>query len=155
MMMEIVPATELHARSLGRRLRPDDLNEVRIAYGGGEPIGDGVAMLSHGVRCSTWCSTAVVASRPVAMWGVVAGTALGGYGIPWMLGSMECSGLPFQMVRVGRREVARMLALYPRLVNYVAAEYTAAVRFIEVLGFAVGDTVTLDGGVVRRFERRR
>ncbi len=87
-------------------------------------------------RHSLFAGTAFVDGEIAAMWGLCA-DMLSDCGEPWLVTTNAVEAIPVTFVREGRRQVARMLAVKPRLENMVAARYQRAVRFLEVLGFVV------------------
>lgn len=145
---QIVEATAAHVRALSGRLRAEDALEITAL--GENPR----AALWHSWRGSPYRRTVLVGDAPAAMWGVH-GDLLGVAGVPWLLTAPEIEHIPVALVREGRREVAAMLRLYPRIENYVMASYARAVRFIGMLGFTVGEPVSLHGVAFRPFRLER
>jgi hypothetical protein len=82
--------------------------------------------------------TALIDGAIAAMWGV-SGSAFGHTGYPWLMTAPVIETLPVSFVRQARREVGRMLATHRRLEGSVAAQYAMACRFLETLGFTLGD----------------
>jgi hypothetical protein len=80
--------------------------------------------------------TALVGSQVVAMWGLC-GPSLGDIGYPYLMTSPLIEKIPITFIKIARKEVAHMLRHRLRLEGYVAANYRAAVRLLEVLGFTV------------------
>jgi len=81
--------------------------------------------------------TAIIDEQIAAMWGLE-GTMLGNIGYPWMLTAPPIEKIPVAFVREARKGVWEMLQIKNRLEGYVAADYTCACRFLEVLGFELG-----------------
>lgn len=141
----IIEATPAHLLALRDRLRAEDRAEITCA--GWTP------------RRALWRSyRGSVIRRTVLIDGMVAaiggcgGSVLAGVGNPWLLTAPEFERLPVAMVREGRAEIAKMLGLFPRLENMVAAEYRRACRFLEVLGFVLEAPVPV-GPSAARFRR--
>lgn len=148
-MLEIVPAHPRHMAELAMRLRAGDRGEI-VTMGL-----DVDTALSVTWRESMMTHAATVDGRLAAVWGV-GGAALGGCGRPWLLTTPAFELLKFQAVRHGRMEIRRWLEVYHRLENYVLAEYRAACRLLEVLGFNLDAPVPLPtGGSVRLFWMER
>lgn len=135
-----------HLRAIRDRLRAEDAREVACT---------GVtaaAALWTSYRASVLRRAVIVDGAVAAVWGC-GGSAMGHLGQPWLLTAPEIERIPVTLVREGRREVAAMTAIYPRLENYVAAEYARACRFLELLGFELDAAVPigLNGALFRRF----
>lgn len=147
-MIEIVPATQRHADYLRDRLRMGDLLEVTCL--GVSPA----EALRASLAGSIFARTGISDGRIAAMWGC-GGSPLGGVGEPWLLTTAEVERIPISMVRVARREVGAMLGLFPVLVNFVAADYRQACRFLEVVGFTLGPAFQFSGAPWREFRMVR
>ena len=136
MSFTITTALPLHLSALRSRLRTGDRMELTCM--GLTPAR--ALWLSY--RASLVRRVALIDGQPIAAWGC-AGVALGGVGEPWLLTAPEVERSPVRMVRAARGEVDLMLEIYPTLRNYVAAEYRQACRFLEVLGFQLGEPFAL------------
>lgn len=79
---------------------------------------------------------AAIDGEVAAMWGL-GGDILSDTGEPWLMTAPPVERAPVSFLRVARAELAAMLAIKPRLENYVAADYRKAVRLLEKLGFAL------------------
>lgn len=66
------------------------------------------------------------------------GPMLGDIGEPYLMTAPVAERVPIAFVRYARSAVAEMMQHKLRLEGYVAAEYSAACRLLEVLGFTVG-----------------
>lgn len=148
--VSIVPALPEHCDLLAANLRHGDRAEVQAA---------GLSRyraVGHAFRNGVMCRTAFVDGDIAAMWGL-GGGLLSATGTPWLLTTAAAERVPFAYVRIGRAQVAAMLALRPVLVNYVAANYDRAIRFLELLGFTLDDPAPFGDrdALFRRFELRR
>lgn len=145
-MYQIVPSEISHVHWLAARLRSEDRREIECAG-----INPRVA-IRDSFRNGVMRSTALVDGEIAAMWGL-GGTLLSNVGQPWLLTTPVIERVPVTMVKVGREQVAAMLERRSRLENYVAAEYTRACRFLEVLGFTLDEPQVLGskGAMFRRF----
>lgn len=132
-VVSVVPATESHVNALSLRLREADVREVvRL---GDEPL----TAVAGSWRRSPVCRAALVNGTVAAMWGA-AGTPMGFVGQPWLLTAPACelvSSLTF--ARIYCREARGMLALFPKLENYVDASYDGAVRLLQLAGFTLDE----------------
>lgn len=145
--VEIVEATSAHVRALKDNLREKDRQEIE-AFGFSCAKG-----LWRSYRNGLRNRTALIDGKVGAMWGV-GGAYLGSVGQPWLLTSSDVYRIsPLRFARLYQKEVIRMLELFPRLENYVSADYAAAVRLLSIAGFDIGPIVKVGGGFYRKFER--
>ena len=117
--------------ALAARLRPGDRAEIEAVRR--EPR----RVLRASFRASlTPPKVAVVDGEIAAMWGL-GGDLLSDHGAPWLMTGTVCDRVPVTFMKVARAELALMLAVKPRLENYVDATYAKAVRLLEALGFHI------------------
>ncbi len=149
--ISIVDALPEHVSVLKSNLREEDKREV---------MGLGVSIqqsLWYGYKNSVYRKTALIDSIPVAMWGLC-GVLLGGKGLPWLLTSPDVTRLsPLKFARIYQEEVKKMLSMFPILENLVDAEYAAAVRLLDIVGFSIGESEPLgyDGAMYKKFRIER
>lgn len=133
--IEILPATTQHVQELGVIMNAEDWLEA-------EQLG----MTPHRAlwrswKMSTLRNAAIVDGEVAAIWGVV-GTFMGLTGRIWMVTgpkAREVSSLDFALLY--RREVRKMLEIYPRLENIVDNNYSMSLRMLAISGFSLGDPV--------------
>lgn len=150
MKIEIVETTAEHVRKLAGNLREGDIHEIEIY---GFPTNKA---LWRSFKGSILRRTALVDDKVAAIWGV-GGVPLSETGQPFLMTSVEVEKVsPLKFVRIYQEEVLRMLQLFPRLVNYVDAAYTKAVRLLDIIGFEIGDPepLGLKGALFRKFEMK-
>ena len=117
--------------ALALHLRPGDRAE--IAAIGKEPR----RVLRQSFRSSLYAPRcAMVDGEVAAMWGI-GGDILSDIGAPWLMTGTVCDRVPVTFLRVAKAELAAMLAVKRRLENFVAADYSKAIRLLEVLGFTL------------------
>ncbi len=116
---------------LARNLRDGDRLEV-AGYG----VAPNIAIRAS-FRNALYRRVAVIDGEVAAMWGV-GGAAFGCTGYPWLMTAPPVERVPVLFIRVARWELGRMRRMYHRLTGQVAAEYTMACRFLDVLGFTLG-----------------
>lgn len=131
-MLAIVPALPGHALELAPRLRAGDLAEIEAASG--RPVDE---VLLDSLDRSVWAETLMLDGRPEAIGGLCTLSLVSGPGVPWMVGSDRLTERARWFLRQSRRQVARMLALYGSLVNFVDARNAASIRYLRHLGFAL------------------
>jgi hypothetical protein len=139
----VAPTTAEHVARL--ELRPADAAEV-AAFGmtREEALHDSVAR-------SIWSETYLVDGVPAAIVGLGRSALVGGHGVPWMLASPICERYRKLLLLEGRRQVARMRAEAPPLVNYVHAVNYRAIRWLRWLGFTLEPAQRLARGWFHRF----
>lgn len=147
----ICPGRAEHIRELATTLRYADKQEI-VKFGITPQ-----AALWNGFRGSTMCRAALIDGKLAAVWGVK-GVILGSVGHPWLLTSDVVSEIsPIRFARIYARELEEMLEHYPKLFNYVDAEYLEAVRLLDIVGFKIGPPEPLGryGAIYRKFEMER
>lgn len=128
----IVPGHPGHIAALAARMRIGDSHELHAL---GMTAQEGARI---SLRESLYARTVFVDGEMAAMFGL-GGSFISRDGQPWLLTTPAIERVPFAFARVGRQLVAEMLTHKPFLWNYVTAEYHAAVRLLEILGFTVDD----------------
>lgn len=150
MKLDIIPTTQAHLDEIGARLRRGDVLEITC-------LGiDVIGALQRSLTGSVFSRTALLDGRPAAAWGC-GGSILGGVGEPWLMTTPESARNPVRFVRVAQREMGAMLALFPVLANYVAADYRQAVDFLQFVGFRLGPVIAMgpQGSPYREFRMER
>lgn len=149
MRLDILPTTQAHLDEIGARLRAGDALEITC-------LGIDVAgALRRSLAGSVMARTALLDGRPAAAWGC-GGALLGGVGEPWLMTTPESARNPVRFVRVAQREMGAMLAIFPVLANYVAADYRQATEFLQFVGFRLGPVVRVASGApYREFRMER
>lgn len=147
-MIEFVPASPAHVGTIALRMR--EIDRLECAIMGRTPK----QALRASLMASSLAWTAKVDGRPEAMFGAAAVSLMDREGSPWLLlteaGAREAKSL----VRDGRRYADLMQAEYSVLANVVHADNHLACRWLERLGFTLGETFAMHGHRMRRFERR-
>ncbi len=137
MEIEIVDATEEHARGLAPNLRAADALEVKVSSG----LTPENALLAS-VKLSTHSWTALLDGKPEIMWGVAPYSYTDSrlnQGVVWLLSSDEMYKIPGRFVKESHIYVAKMLETFDTLFNYVHAENIASCKWLENLGFKAVD----------------
>lgn len=144
--LTIRPATLGDADWLAPRLRQRDLDEARAAGGA-----DVEATLYDAITRSGDLCWTVEAKRPLFVVGCAPAEGIPGLGSPWLLATDAVARYPAALTRVSRQCLAQMLAAYSALYNYVDVRNVDSVRWLELLGFTVGEPEIY--GVERRLFR--
>lgn len=136
----IRPAAIADVYALASRLRPGDRAEI-------DAIGkDPRVVLRASFRSSLTPPRAIFVSSFENPSGEIAaicglgGDILSDTGAPWLMTAHAAERVsPRVFLSIARAELAAMLAVKPKLENYVDARYGKAVRLLEVLGFGIDD----------------
>lgn len=154
--IEIVYATHDHAHYVAARMRAADVREVYRISGLGPLHG-----LLWSLENSHVAWTVLVNNEPACLFGL-AHVDLSFVGqddswwSPWMLGTDRLAAYPLHLLRYGRAIVQILTHRCGRLQNWVDAENTAAIQFLEWVGFTLDSPAPCGAFSLpfRRFERR-
>ena len=118
-----------------------------------ERIG-GAKVLQNAVALSVHSFAGVVDGVPAFVGGVVqADDAVTGR--VWMMATPAVDRAKKFYLRETRRQVGLMLEMFDRLETKVAVEYPRSLRWLEWLGFKIGEAVEMNGRLVRPVELAR
>ena len=147
--IRVVPAKACHIRTIARRMRQADRDEIEAAAG--KTPG---AALTYSLRKSTHAWTALIDGRPEMMFGVGDINILTGVGAPWLLGTdaVELHYVSFLRQSVSFRD--QLLRRYPIMRNFVDDRNRISKRWLEWLGAKFSDPVEVGGYPFRMFELR-
>ena len=144
-MIEVVESIFSHAYDLNLHLREKDRQEI-LAFG--MPVRRSVY---NCYRKACYRKTALIDGNVAAMWGV-AGTPLSLVGTPYLLtGDLVTKVSPLVFVRIYKQEVSEMLSLFPRLENYVHADYEEAIKLLKISGFSITDPIQVGDNMFYKF----
>ena len=104
-------------------------------------------------RFSLFRHSAFVDGEIGAMWGV-RGSALGGSGEPWLVGTALMDRYPVTSVKMALDEIASMRAIWPRLGGLVVLSDARACRFAAFLGAAIAETEYRGGVATFEFAQK-
>lgn len=145
----IVDANSAHIRELRETIRDQDKHEIE-SYGFSCARG-----LWRSFRGGLMNKTALIDGRVAAIWGV-GGTFMGETGQPWLMTSDEVRKIsPLKFARLYKKEVDKMLELFPRLENYVSESYHESIRMLSIVGFTIGEPERVGNGMFRKFTLTR
>lgn len=142
-MITVLIATEADARELAPLLRVEDRLEVLAL--GFDPI-EGLLQSLAGAR-ESWTYRAE--GQIVCMAGITPRSLIGRTGVPWLLGSELVRRHRRSFMLETRRMVAHWLTQFDSLTNIVDARYGAAIRWLDWLGFEIGEPFPLANGRFR------
>lgn len=147
-MIEFVAASPAHVGTIASRMREIDRRECAIM--GHTPK----EALRLSLRASTYAWTAKVDGRPEAMFGVSTVSLLTGEGSPWLLLTTDAMRHARALLVEGRSYSDLIQSAFPVLANNLHAENSTAIRWLERLGYRVGEVFDMGGHPMRPFERR-
>lgn len=127
--VQVVPATELHARAIAQRMRAEDLAEVEERYV--------LTWLLAGLRSSEFARAMLINGEVAMLFGVVASG--GEQPVAWALTSRTVGRHLRTFLCACRTALAELLERYERLIGYVDVRFGAAVRWAKWLGFELGE----------------
>ena len=135
-MIIVRPMVEANIEVIAASARQADRDE--IVEGCGQTV---AGALSYGLRASVAAHVICWGDTPLAAFGDVSHSPCAGIGIPWLVSThaIEQHARPF--LRACRPLLNLMLVRHPTLVNYVDARNTAAIRWLEWLGFTMSSPV--------------
>lgn len=147
--IRFVPARAAHARTIARRMRQADIDEV-MASSSKSPF----EALAFSLRRSALAWTATINGRPEVMFGVADLNILAGVGAPWLLGTKAVETHSIAFLRQSAWWRDQLLSRYPILRNFVHDRNAVAIRQLRWMGFRLLDPVTINGHAFRLFELR-
>ncbi len=147
--LKIVPAKPAHIRTIARRMRKADRDEVR-ASSGCTPQ----KALVFSLRKSSVAYTVLIDGRPEVMFGVGDLNILTGVGAPWLLGTDAVERHYVAFLRGSREWRGKLLMRYPIMRNLVDERNRVSVRWLKWLGCTLSDPVVIRGHRFHLFELR-
>jgi len=133
--VEIRDTTMHDVLHLAKHLREPDMREM-VAYGITE--NHERALLDSAAR-SYHCWTGFIDGKLACVFGVA--ETQPGQGSPWMMGTPLLDDHQRVLAKQTPIYVARMLATFPHLVNFVHVENDVSIRWLKRIGFTVHDPV--------------
>lgn len=130
----IVPATLEHVERMAPHMRDCDRREI-WASSRQRPEDS----LRHGVLSSTEAWTGLIDDEIACLFGVVPQSLMGGSGYVWMLATPLIEQHQILFLRRCRPVVKRMMSNFTYLHNYVDERNTSAIRWLQWLGFTMGE----------------
>ncbi|EEC0293660.1 hypothetical protein YV76_001002 [Salmonella enterica subsp. enterica] len=128
--VRIVPATQAHIDEIIPNVRQSDIDEFYAAYGW-----TARQVLECGLKISTVACAGLINGEVVTIFGIAPASMIGGVGWPWLVGTDALAKHQKIFLRRCRHIVTAMLAIYPRLENYVDARNHVAKAWLHWLGF--------------------
>lgn len=147
--IRVVPAERRHIRTVARRMRKADRDEV-FASSRKSPR----QALDYSLTKSAEAWTILVNGRAEVMFGVGDINILAGVGAPWLLGTDEFEKHTIAILRGSVKWTRQLLRRYSVLRNFVDARNEASLKYLRWLGFTIFDPVDMGGQRFHLFELR-
>jgi len=132
-MISVRPLTIADIEPIAANARQADRDEIE--EGCGQTI---TSALTIGLRSSVASSVIAWNDTPLAAFGDVSYSPGAGIGVPWLVSTNAIERHPRAFLRICQPLVAQMMERHQTLINYVDARNTAAIRWLEWLGFSMG-----------------
>ncbi|AIY40190.1 Phage protein [Collimonas arenae] len=136
MIGHVIPATYAHAYNMAPRMRTAEVAEV-WASDRRLPLEALVHELDNSALSWSW----VIDGQVACMFGFVLHNLLDSTAYPWFLTSDLVETHSRSFIRACKSGLPGVLAQYPDLKGMVDARYVLSIRWLEWLGFVVGDPV--------------
>lgn len=132
-MIEIRDVRPGDAEDLLAHIRPWDLVEIEALVGPGQAAN----ALAESIGRSVQVWTAESDGRVAWIFGVAPLNLMGDEGLPWMVGTDLVKRERRALTRVTPTYIARMLAVFPRLMNIVDVRNVTSIAWLRRAGFKV------------------
>lgn len=132
MNVEIRPTHLSDIKAMSEDIRESDRLELERSHGH-TPY----QAMSYGYRHSVYCRTVLYRGEPVAMFGLVPDRTVSDAAAVWMLGTNGLMKMRYSFLRMCRNYIKAMLALYPKLYNYVDVDNTDTQRWLNWCGASI------------------
>lgn len=147
--IETVETTPLHLRMMSEAM--ESASAETAVKMGLTPL----KALWSSYRQSIICKSAFIDGKLAAIWGV-SGSMFGDTGRVWLVLTPETQQYPFRVAFRYRKEINKMLDMFPILEEYVPEGNEKSIRMLELMGFKVSkNRIPLRDEVFRRAERRK
>lgn len=135
-MIEVRPLLASDIPHMLDIIRPADLAEIE------EGCGIGIRQaLDDGLRMSVEPLLILGNGQPLAAFGEVSLNPGAGIGVPWLISTIHVERHARGFLRACRPLLQRMSERHPYLANQIDARNTVAIRWLQWLGFLVGEPV--------------
>lgn len=137
---KFITVKDWHIRYVAKHMREVDIVETRaMNYEPLEALRVSVGMSKH-------CKTVIYKGKPIAIFGIVAGSLVSCVGVPWFLGTDTLSRIGRSFVKYGRIAVEEMLNDFSMLENAVHDKNIKSIEFLKALGFTIGEKYEVTPG---------
>lgn len=133
-MIKFIKPTDHLIKIMAQDMRKSDVVEVMASHGH-TPL----EALRYSFRESEYSTIAISDGIPFVMFGVAVSNRLTGLGHPWMLSSNALFNHKDYFLKKGPDVISNMIAVCPRLVNYVHHANKTSIKWLKSLGFTIDD----------------
>lgn len=133
-MIEFIKPVNYLIEIMAQNMRRSDKVEVMASHGH-TPL----EALIYSFNQSDYLAMAISEGVPISMLGVSTSNIITGLGHPWLLSSNELFNHKEYLFEIGPVVIADMVAVCPRLVNYVHHENKTSIKWLKSLGFIIED----------------
>lgn len=146
--INIIDTAPWHLRDMATAMQSDSAETARKT--GMTPL----KALWDSYRRSIICKSAFINGKLAAIWGVE-GTVMAEIGRPFLIMTPETQEYPMRVWFRYRKEINKMLEMFPCLEEYVPETNEKSIRMLEIMGFHVSkNKIPIGDEVFRRAERR-
>lgn len=139
-MVDVRPAHDADISALLADMRAADRAEIIAGWGD-----DHSALVRAALKLSDYAHTMLVDGAVVFVGGIYPESALGGIGVPWVLGTTKAERYVKSMTKIVRKHLPIAFARYSVLRNYVDARNVKTIAWLKMLGFSVAREATTWG----------
>lgn len=147
--VSFVPATEEHARELAADMREEEVRELALVHR--TPL-EG---LMESLEESDFAISVFINGELAYIFGGLLPTPYDDIGVIWGLGGNVCNRYPMTFYRFGRRVLDIFLDICPHWFNRCDAGYSKSIKWLEKMGFEIGEVERFMDGDFRRIDLRR
>jgi len=133
-MVDFIKPTYDLIEIMAKDMRRSDKVEVSASHGH-TPL----QALTYSIENSEQSALAIHDDVPLAVFGVAVSNRLTGLGHPWLLSSNAIFNHKDYLLEIGPVVIADMIAVCPRLVNFVHHENRTSIKWLKSLGFIIED----------------
>ena len=131
-MIEFIKPKEELIKIMAQTMRRSDVTEVMASHGH-TPL----ESLMYSFENSEYVTMSVYDNVPLMMFGVAVSNIVTGLGCPWLLSSVKVFDYRDELLLKVAPVIADMIAVCPRLVNYVHHENKTSIKWLKSLGFTI------------------
>lgn len=130
------PSQPADVEFVAANMRQADRDEIWASY-----FSTPHEALTRAMKISEKCWTLVCDGEPVAMFGVARRGMLSNVGSPWLLGTDKVKKYTPAFLRLSPIYVSKMMEGFVRLENYVDFRNKLSIRWLQWMGFELGELV--------------
>ena len=135
-------------KGMKEKLRKEDILEIERKTGR-EPY----HVLVESYRKSDIAFVGLIDNEIACAWGVAKESILSDESTIWLLSTEMMKKAPVAVAKKTKKELEKLLQIYPKIGNYVDSEYRLCIRWLRWLGFTVDnpEPVGVRGALFSKF----